>query len=245
MEEFDNPDYIKHEDDVIEEIIDAVVTKGDKARYSRGWTESMLQRAAVEKYRKKCPYILSNKYFYNFKDCKNFESDCILFHKSGKTTELEIKLTASDHHRERFKKVDKHNFLQLVYDTEGECLLNPRYNPDRKNSKEFKYTCPSEFVFFCQEGLISPEYVKENYPYAGLKWIDDKGRIKTKVRTRLHNYKIPYQETLLKKCYFGQQNLESRLWEVKRNYHNLSDIDLKSATFMRSFLEKSLKKLKV
>lgn len=245
-EEFeDDIDYEKHEEDYSAEILEEVIEKGEKARYSKNWTEPLIQRVLTEQYRKRHQYTIHNKYFFEPYKCKQWESDSLSFGKNKMIYEWEIKKTIHDATREKDKKKDKHEFLQLVFDSQGEALLNPRYNPDRAKSKKFKYSCPNYFYFVCQEGLISPEYVKENYDYAGLKWITDKGKIKTKVRKKIHSYKLDWQDRLLNKCYWGLQNLEARSWEVKKNFRKLSDKELQDPKFMRSFVTNSLKKLKV
>jgi len=113
--------------------------------------------------------------------------------------------------------------LAEVFKTNGDSLLNPKYNPEKRSSEEYKYFCPNYFTMVCQEGLILPEEVSEVFPYAGLKWITDTGKIKTKIRKKLHNKKQDLTKPLLKKFYYNSNFYDYIVYEFIRDFKKLKN----------------------
>jgi hypothetical protein len=159
---------------------------------------------------------------------------------AGLSTEFEIKISRSDFAKEVKDKVVKHEFLKKVYESSGEYLRNSKYNPNRASSEEFRYTCPNYFFITCQEELIQPEEVEDIFPYAGLRWVTDDGKVRTKLRKKIHPLKINLEETLLYKFYYRTQDLENHLYDfqmkLSKGKINIPDDVLK---IIKNYLKKS------
>lgn len=203
------------------------ITQSEGERYSKNFTEKILQYCLYDRYKdnKNLKFFMRNKYVFKG-DWRggDFESDVILINKNNISESKECKISRSDFSKEQGPhKKKKHEFLLKVYESEGEYLRNPKYNPDRKNSKEFRYTCPNKFTIVCQEGLIMPEEVESFVPYAGLQWVMNDGKVKTKLRNKLHPLKIDLTETLLWKFYNNSNRLDYNSYILARDYKYLED----------------------
>lgn len=143
------------------------ITQTENEKYSSDFTEKLIQYCLYDKYRDKVRFFTRNKYIFDGDWRGTWESDVFLQRKSGVNEIREIKIARSDVAKELKFKKKKHDFITKVWESEGEYLYNPKYNAERKNSKEFLYTCPNKFVFTVPAGLMDEDYVSEKYPYAG------------------------------------------------------------------------------
>lgn len=219
------------------------ITQTENEKYSKGWTEKRVQTLLYHKYNDKSRFLARNKYVFDGNWKGTWESDFFNMTHSGITAEYEIKVHSTDVRKEVTVKGKKHEFLRMVWETKGECLRNPNYDPEKKGSKEFLNTCPNKFVFVCQAGLIDPDYVRENYPYAGLLWIMNDGKIRTKVRApKLHPIKIDLSETLLYKFYYHSNFLDYTLYMSYKKYLDNKD---KFGGYGKKFMEDMFKELKI
>lgn len=208
-------------------------------RYSKGWTERKVLYHLYYAYAKNTKYFCRNKYVYDW------ESDGFCQTKVGMHTEFEVKVTRSDFVKEKKHKAKKHKFLREVWESKGEILKNPKYNPDRKNSKQYKKYCPNTFNIVCQENLILPEDIEEVFPYAGLLYVRDDGSIKTVKRTKIHTLKQDMSKVLLDKFYWRVSHLDYELYQLKKGFEAISPEKLKDGKYMTKFVKDFLKKAKV
>lgn len=215
------------------------ITQSEGERYSKDFTEKILQYALYDKYKesKSLRFFMRNKYLFKGPwRGGDFESDVILVNKNGLTESKECKISRSDFSKEQgAHKKNKHEFFREVYESGGECLRNPKYNPDRKNSKEFSYTAPNKFTIVCQEGLIMPEEVENFAPYAGLQWVKNDGKVLTLIRNKLHPLKIDLTDTLLNKFYHNSNKLDYASYILARDY---KDMDKPTVADMKKLIEK-------
>jgi hypothetical protein len=197
--------------------VDSVVTgitRVPNDKYSKGWTEKKIQYVLYNNYAKTHKYCCRNKYLFSDDSSKFWESDWFMM-KNGLTYEDEIKCHSTDVAKEQSVKGKKHEFFRKVYESKGQYLLKEDGSP--------KYYCPNYYVFVCQEGLIEVDYVRENYPYAGLRWITDDGKIKTKINKKLHPIKQDMTERLLNKFYWNSSNLDYWSFKLANGYKHLGD----------------------
>ena len=148
--------------------------------------------------------------------------------------ENEIKVHSTDVAKEQSIKGKKHEFLRKVYESDGEYLLDDK--------GEDKFFCPNYYIFTCQEGLIDPDYVKENYPYAGLKWITDKGVVKNKINKKVHTRKQDMTERLLNKFYWNSSNLDYWSFKLANAYKHLKN---PSEAQLKNIIENFIKETKL
>lgn len=214
-------------------------------RYTKHHTEKSLLYDLYNNYAKSNYYFSRNKYIFNGPSKLSWESDGFYQTKSGLTYELEIKKSRSDWAKERKDKERKHKFLLDVYESSGEILKNPKYNPEKKNSKLYNYYAPNYFIMVCQEGLIMPEEVEEAFPYGGLKWVTDSGRVKTKLRAKLHPLKQNLNDVLLEKFYWRTSHLEYELYKNRKIYRNMDKKSLQDPEKVNEFLINMFKDLKI
>lgn len=214
--------------------------RGNK-KYTRTHTEKSVLYNLFQKFSADNKYFCRNKYIFEG-DPKGWESDGFMVSPSGFSTEFEVKVTASDVAKEAKAKELKHTFLRKVWETKGEYLKNPAYKEGSKQD-EFLYTCPNYFIYVCQEGLIQPEYIEENYPYAGLKWVTDKGVVKTKVRKKLHGVKQDLGPILLNKFYYATNFYDYETYSALKEFKKMGDERNKEEYL--EFIKDFFKKLKI
>lgn len=197
------------------------IEQTDNEKYSSSFSEKLIQYCLHEKFRDKVRFFTRNKYIFDGDWRGTWESD-VFFQRFNLSTEIrEVKIASSDVAKELKFKKKKHDFIRKVWESDGEYLRNPKYNPDKKNSKEFLYSCPNKFIFIGPAGLIEPEYIEENYPYAGLEWIYNDGKIRTKVRSKVHNIKQNLDDRLLVKFYNNSSMLDYAAYVLARDYKGL------------------------
>lgn len=199
------------------------ITQTDKEKYSSDFTEKLIQYCIYEKFRDRVRFFTRNKYIFDGDWRGSWESDVYMAKKNNYHEVREVKVASSDVNKEMKFKKKKHDFIRKVWETEGEYLKNPKYDPDKKRSKEFLYSCPNKFIFIGPAGLIDPDYVRDNYPYAGLEWIYNDGKIKTKVRATVHKVKQNLDDKLLWKFYNNSNRLDYASYIIARDYKRLKN----------------------
>ena len=220
------------------------ITMTDNEKYSKGWTEKLIVYCLHNKYNELSKYFVRNKYVFegDFSRGSSWESDVFRMTEGGLTIEEEIKCHKTDVAKEQSVKGAKHEFLLRTWEEQGENLRNPKYNPNRKNSKEFLHTCPNKFNFVCQEGLIDEDYVREKYPYAGLIHIKPNGKCRTIIRNKLHPIKIDLTDTLIKKFYNNSNRHDYASYILARDYKHL---DKPTAAQLKKIIEKFVSDVKL
>ena len=208
-------------------------------RYSKGWTEKKVLYHLYNHFRANSKYFCRNKFVYDW------ESDGFFMTKSGMAYELEVKVTRSDFAKETKDKKKKHDFLSSVWESGGEVLKNPRYNPTKPNSNEFKAFCPNKFNIVCQAELIYPEEVEEIFPYAGLMWVTDDGKVINKSKKQLHKLKQDIKPVLLDKFFWRVHHLDYELYNLKSEFEKLPKSTLSDGAKMTKFIKDFIKKVKV
>lgn len=208
-------------------------------RYSKGWTEKKVLYYLYQYYRDKSKYFCRNKYIYDW------ESDGFFMTKSGLSHELEVKVSRSDFNKELKHKEKKHAFLKEVWECGGENLRNNNYNPSNKYSKEFLKFCPNKFTIVCQEELIYPEDIEDEFPYSGLSWVSDKGKITVKKRAEVHKVKQNIKPILLDKFFYRTHHLDYELYMLKAAFDKLPKETLQDGVKMTKFIKEFMKKVKI
>ena len=197
------------------------IEQTEKEKYSSSFSEKLIQYCLHDKYKEKVRFFTRNKYIFDGDWRGTWESDVFMQKNNGYTEIREIKVASSDVAKEKKFKGKKHAFINKVWESGGDYLRNPKYNPDKKNSQEFLYSCPNKFVFLCPAGLMDPEYVREEYPYAGLEWIMNNGKIKTLVRAKVHGIKQNLDDKLLIKFYNNSSMLDYAAYILARDFKRL------------------------
>jgi len=166
-----------------------------------------------------------------------WESDKLLFTKSGYAYEFEIKISRADFKNDFKHKVDKHLILDDVYS--GEHHLPRFFEFHDANTKLFPdinvweihckrhcpwyftdyYKRPNYFYYAVPEGLVSDSEVPR---YAGLVYILDDGTISTiKKAPRLHDRKYTDAELKLgEKFYYNMASWRRTAWEWRKMFED-------------------------
>lgn len=173
---------------------------------------------AADVYRACRRFLIANKHILFNSYVFGWESDVFSLTKAGYSIEIEIKVSRSDYIAD-FKKATKHRFLDN-HKSEN-CIFRKNPSPSEWGYINEKYAkldgmacdvsfanpqekIPNRFYYACPAGLIT----EHDLPgYAGLIWVDDKGRAKViKKAPLLHKLKNISESDLLDKYYWRVQN---------------------------------------
>ncbi len=172
-------------------------------------------------------YVVPNVYFFNW------ESDVLVYRKSGYTLEFEIKVSRSDFKAD-FKKSQKHHALRTglwphIHSAYFCELFSPYGEGDRQNrwwrkesetsrcadgsnkwTEYIKKRRPNKFYYCCPDGLLKPEEIPE---YAGLIYFDENTGSYNRIKEApfLHKEKMDIKTVnhlLCNKFYWYWRNLK-------------------------------------
>jgi len=176
-----------------------------------------------------CKYNVDNLYVFSW------ESDKLLWTKSGYIYEFEIKISRADYKNDFKHKIEKHVLLASVMPKEQPQMADLFDNYQKKRKKKYGYCItdedikrefdrlgdisrrkmPNYFYYAVPKGLIDVDEVPE---YAGLIWIDDGILCIKKKAPCLHKEKYTdSQLNLGEKFYYNWQNTKQVLRQAEKN----------------------------